>query len=162
MKKNHLPIFIFIAALCIFAAAGCNPADPASKTGEPARAGSSETAVENSNTARINEMPSTTPAPRPTNQQNTSSPAPKNPPAAPSPKVVPITMAAFDQLKNGMSYAEAARILGSRGTTQGELKMPNGSMAMYSWKGRGENGDWNITARFDNGKLVNKVQAGLK
>lgn len=73
-----------------------------------------------------------------------------------------VTLEKFEKLKIGMSYKEAATILGSKGRTQGGLKTQAGAMQMYSWKGKTENGDWIITARFDKGKLVDRVQFGLK
>lgn len=68
----------------------------------------------------------------------------------------------FDKIKPGMSYAEVAQILGSGGEKAGEFKIQNGLMAMYRWKGRSEKGEWILSAQFENGKLSNKSQFGLK
>jgi outer membrane protein assembly factor BamE (lipoprotein component of BamABCDE complex) len=159
MKAIYPLTLISIFALCTFFS-GCASTDSPSKT--TATKKNNQAVVVNNNTVRTIETPSTTPtAPTMPAQQNASLPAAKTT-STKMPNDPPVTMASFDQLKIGMTHKEVAKILGSPGTTSGALKTQTGNMAMYSWKGKGENGEWNVTARFDNGKLANKVQVGLK
>ena len=157
MKKSYLLILIF--TLCAFLI-GCRSADTTTKVNAPAD-NSTAVVVNNNIMNRTIERPSTAPTVTTPPQQNTSAPVVKTE-STKIPNASRVTMANFEKLKPGMSYAEAAKILGSAGSLSGKFKTQSGSMAMYSWKGKGDNGDWNVTARFDNGKLVNKVQVGLK
>lgn len=69
----------------------------------------------------------------------------------------------FDSIKNGMSYEEVVNIIGG----DGELLSETGTSGeqfhtmMYSWEGENGLGS-NANATFQNGKLVNKAQFGLK
>ncbi len=71
-------------------------------------------------------------------------------------------LANFDKIKNGMTYAEVARILGSTGEKAGEFEVQDGIMTTYRWKGTEPVGGWEVAAQFNNVKLVNKTQFGLK
>lgn len=76
------------------------------------------------------------------------------------------TMDEFLALKNGMSYAEACKIIGSPGEliSSGHVDgvpgvMNNIDTLMYQWKGQGIA---NMNAMFQNDKLITKAQFGLK
>ncbi len=68
----------------------------------------------------------------------------------------------FDKIQKGMNYREVAAIIGAPGENAGEFKVENGSITMYRWKGKTEKGDWILSAKFENGKLTDKSQFGLK
>lgn len=69
----------------------------------------------------------------------------------------------FDSIKNGMSYEEVVNIVGGDGELLSETGT-NGDQyhtMMYSWEGEKGFGS-NANTTFQNGKLVNKAQFGLK
>ncbi len=68
----------------------------------------------------------------------------------------------FDKIQKGMNYREVAAIIGSPGENAGEFKVEKGSIVMYRWKGKTDKGDWILSAKFENGKLTDKSQFGLK
>lgn len=69
------------------------------------------------------------------------------------------TMAKFNRLDTGMSYAEAVRILGGPGTELSRSDLGGITTVMYQWTGTGIG---NMNAMFQGDKLVNKAQFGLK
>lgn len=83
------------------------------------------------------------------------------PVAAESPESKPnVTMATFSQLKNGMRYEDAVKILGAEGEVLSESEIAGTKTVMYQWNGEGFGA--NMNAMFQNGKLVSKAQFGLK
>lgn len=70
------------------------------------------------------------------------------------------TKAEYDQLKTGMSYEEAALILGSDGEELSSNELGGYKTVMYKWKGNGLGANMNAT--FQNDKLVSKAQMGLQ
>lgn len=120
--------------------------------------------IENNQTAPADKaQPAQTPAAVTTKNSPVSQTPPTHPGKIESAKVPDESQAMtenFNKLQIGMKYAEVARILGSAGALKGEFKTQNGLMKMYRWNSKNE--EWNITARFDNDKLVDKVQSGLK
>ncbi|OOR30331.1 hypothetical protein BW892_07060 [Bacillus cereus] len=69
----------------------------------------------------------------------------------------------FDSIKNGMSYEEVISIIGGDGELLSETGT-NGQQfhtLMYSWEGEKGFGS-NANATFQDGKLINKAQFGLK
>ena len=70
-----------------------------------------------------------------------------------------ITLAKFNQLQQGISYQEAVRIMGKEGTVMSESSIANIYTVMYSWQ---SNGIGNMNAIFQNGRMINKAQFGLK
>lgn len=78
------------------------------------------------------------------------------------PKKLGVTMAGFNALENGMSYEDAAAILGRAGEKLSESELGGVRTVMYQWKAdRGSLGA-NMNAMFQDGKLILKAQAGLK
>ncbi len=77
-------------------------------------------------------------------------------------KPTEVIIADFNAIETGMTYADVVKILGSNGEKSGDYKTENGSMQLYKWAGKNSNGEWVLSARFDNGKLTNKSQFGLK
>ena len=71
-----------------------------------------------------------------------------------------VTMAEFQKLKNGMSYAEAVKIIGFAGTEMSSGDIGGIRSGMYSWTN--PNGMSNMNAMFQNDKLTMKAQFGLK
>ena len=69
-----------------------------------------------------------------------------------------VTKAEFDQIREGMSYEEAARIIGASGELQSSSEIAGYRTVMYSWMN--SNGS-NMNAMFQNGRLINKAQFGL-
>ena len=72
-----------------------------------------------------------------------------------------VTMAEFDRLQTGMSYAEAVSIIGFEGTEVSRSDMAGVSTVMYDWVNPGFSGA-NMNAMFQDGALVSKAQAGLR
>lgn len=89
-------------------------------------------------------------------QENTKAGEPKKPDGS---NVVTIT---FDKIQKGMNYREVAAIIGAPGENAGEFKVEKGSVVMYRWKGKTDKGEWILSAKFENGKLTDKSQFGLK
>ena len=73
-------------------------------------------------------------------------------------KAYGITMAGYNQLQTGMSYAEVVKILSSEGVETGSSTASGHRMAMYQWKSR--NGQA-IVVMFRDDELVSKYQSGL-
>lgn len=70
-----------------------------------------------------------------------------------------ITMDKYNQLKNGISYQEAVKIIGSEGEQSSNSKIGSTEISSYRWKGANYS---NIFATFNNDKLISKSQNGLK
>lgn len=82
-------------------------------------------------------------------------------PVSSAPSNLGVTMAGYNALRNGMSYSEAIRILGTSGTELSSGGSEYGyATVMYQWKG--SDGFSNMTAMFQNDRLINKAQFGLK
>ena len=77
-----------------------------------------------------------------------------------------VTKAHYDQLQNGMSYRDAVTIIGTEGDEMSRNRiegvpgvMSSVETVMYMW----QNGDGtNMNAMFQNDKLMQKSQFGLK
>ncbi|MDR9792745.1 DUF3862 domain-containing protein [Aeribacillus pallidus] len=74
-----------------------------------------------------------------------------------------ISKAEFDAIKNGMTYEEVVKIIGSEGEVMSETGEAGTDLhtIIYSWDGEGEIGA-NANFTFQGGKLQNKAQFGLK
>ena len=71
--------------------------------------------------------------------------------------------AEFDQIQNGMSYAEVVQITGCEGEVISAAGTDGDQFRtiMYKWKGHGGFGA-NSNAMFQGGKLISKSQLGLE
>lgn len=82
------------------------------------------------------------------------------------PKAVPgangpaVTLAQFQKLQTGMTYAEAQKVLGSPGVEQSSGQIGDVRTAMFAWNGDGPTASMNAT--FQNDRLVTKAQMGLQ
>ena len=72
----------------------------------------------------------------------------------------------YDRIRDGMSYSEVVGIIGSRGTELSSSRlegiegvMPSITTKMYSWQNPNAT---NMTAMFQNDRLVSKAQFGLR
>ena len=74
-----------------------------------------------------------------------------------------MSMAEFEQLKSGMTYEEAVKIIGGKGEVLSESGEEGTDFytVMYMWDGEGEFGA-NSNIMFQGGKLNTKSQFGLK
>lgn len=70
-----------------------------------------------------------------------------------------ITLANYERLQTGMTYAQACEVLGKTGTETSRSEMAGYVTVMYAWQG---DGVANMNAMFQNGQLVSKAQYGLK
>ncbi len=70
-----------------------------------------------------------------------------------------LTQAKFNEVKNGMSYAEVKTVLGSDGEMTRMSKIGDNTTASYTWKGKKFS---RIIMTFKNDSLENKTQVGLK
>lgn len=104
--------------------------------------------------------------PQPANSSTPKNEQPKSEPApAPKPKEEPkkptITLAEFQQIKNGMTYQEVVQIVGGEGTLQSEAGDGKYKVEIYSWDGDGGFGA-NANVTFQGGKVSAKSQIGLQ
>ena len=70
-----------------------------------------------------------------------------------------LTMANYNSISTGMSYREVVSILGEEGTEMSRNEIGGYTTVMYMWK------KWsgaNMNAMFQNGKLVQEAQFGLR
>jgi len=72
-----------------------------------------------------------------------------------------INLSEFNQLRYGMSYSEAIDIIGGFGTVISEGGTGSFRTIIYEFKGQGSIGA-NANLVFQDGKLINKAQYGLK
>lgn len=89
-------------------------------------------------------------------------PAEKAAVSTPTPEPVKksgVTMENFNKIKTGMRYADVVEILGQEGEVISESEVAGINTIMYQWSGGMLS---NMNAMFQNGKLVNKAQFGLK
>jgi hypothetical protein len=70
----------------------------------------------------------------------------------------PITMAKFNSLKTGMSYAQVVKILGEEGKEQSRSDIGGMTTVMYMWQNPTGG---NMNAMFQRGALNMKAQFGL-
>ena len=76
-----------------------------------------------------------------------------------------VTMASYNRLKPGMTYLEVVKILGKEGTEVSSNEIAGIKAVMYQWNADGLSGallGGNMNAIFQNGKLVQKAQFGLR
>lgn len=70
-----------------------------------------------------------------------------------------VTMARYNQVSNGMTYQEVVDAMGKEGKEVARSGSGDNEIVTYSWV----NSDGtNMTATFQGGKMVSKVQIGLK
>lgn len=69
-----------------------------------------------------------------------------------------VTMAEYNQLQNGVSYADAVRVISESGEEMSRSDLAGIVTAMYSWAI--PNGS-NMNAMFQNDAMVQKAQFGL-
>lgn len=70
-----------------------------------------------------------------------------------------LTMAKYQQIREGMTYREAVEILGAEGTELSSSDVAGHRTVMYMWEG---SGGANMNAMFQNGRLIQKAQFGLR
>jgi hypothetical protein len=70
-----------------------------------------------------------------------------------------VTMAEYEQIREGMTYVEVTSVVGTAGQELSRSDIAGYSSVMYSWTNL--NGS-NMNAMFQNDKLVNKAQFGLR
>ncbi len=125
---------------------------------------------------------STNPTAAPSNVVNTPSPE-KTPPIAAAPESVKpttstqqanvkpaaaktsesaVVIADYNKIQKGMDYKQVAAIIGSPGENAGDFKDGGGTITLYRWTGKSDEGEWTLSAKFQNGKLADKSQFGLK
>lgn len=83
--------------------------------------------------------------------------APEAVPGAEGPKV---TLSQFNQIKEGMTYDAVVGVLGSPGVQQSSSDIGGIKTVMYAWNGEGTGA--NMNAMFQDDKLIQKAQFGLR
>jgi hypothetical protein len=71
-----------------------------------------------------------------------------------------VTMAQYQMLRTGMTYSQAVEILRSPGVETAHSEMAGIVTVMYAWQG--DDTGANMSAMFQNDKLITKAQYGLK
>ncbi|TPG74385.1 DUF3862 domain-containing protein [Brevibacillus laterosporus] len=129
-----------------------------SKTGSGAVVATEEKSTVKTDTKEVTKETSS----KPEVAQSTSEPAPKVEPKKEENKST-ISKAEFDEIKNGMSYEEVAKIIGSEGELLSEVgsKGEQFHTVVYMYTGEGDLGA-NANFTFQNNKLEMKAQMGLR
>lgn len=70
-----------------------------------------------------------------------------------------VTLAEYEQAETGMSYEKVVAVVGASGQEMSRSEADGYSVVMYYWSN--DNGS-NMNAMFENGKLSNKAQVGLR
>jgi hypothetical protein len=70
-----------------------------------------------------------------------------------------VTLDEYQRLEDGISYREAVEIIGTDGDEVSRSDVAGYRTVMYSWSNSGGS---NMNAMFQNDKLVNKAQFGLR
>ncbi len=78
---------------------------------------------------------------------------------SPSEAAGKLTMAMYEQIKEGMSYEDVVRIIGWKGTEGSRVSQGGMTAVIYTWQLR--NGS-NLLVQFFDGKMTSKAQTGLK
>jgi len=79
----------------------------------------------------------------------------------PEPEPEPgITMADYQQLRTGMTYPQVVAILGEEGEELSSNEIAGTRTVMYQWRAGAFGG--NMNAMFQDGKLIQKAQFGLR
>lgn len=74
-----------------------------------------------------------------------------------------ISLDEFNQLTEGMSYADAVMIIGGEGVVISEVNIADVRTVIYQWEGSNDSGfGANANATFQNDQLVSKAQLGLQ
>ena len=71
-----------------------------------------------------------------------------------------VSLAEFNKVNTGMTYAQVSQLLGSGGTENSRTDIGGTTTVMYTWQGSGFAS--NMNAMFQDDKLVSKAQFGLK
>lgn len=133
--KNKFNFFIF-ALIALSIVTGCNKTGSANKIANNSNAANA--ATENKSAAT---------------NANVSAPMNVNP---------NITAANFAKLQNGMTYKEVVKILGAEGELLSNYEIPELKTVMYQWKGEGYGATPSLKLVFQNDKLVDKANTGVK
>lgn len=72
-----------------------------------------------------------------------------------------ITLDEYTSIKNGMTYEEVVKLIGSNGTSVSETTVGTTSIMIITWYGNGFNGS-NANVTFTNGNVTGKAQIGLE
>ena len=99
------------------------------------------------------------------NLKSSSAPAATNNPQTNSsipPSTTGVTMANFNRLQKGMTYAQAVQILGKEGKKEGVMESGGIKIETYKWDADEDGSDATMTAFFKNGRLDTKFQFALK
>lgn len=70
-----------------------------------------------------------------------------------------VTMANYGRIQTGMTYTQVVQILGKSGTELSSNEIAGYRTVMYQWQG---DGIANMNVMFQNGKVIQKAQFGLK
>ena len=71
------------------------------------------------------------------------------------------TLAHFNRIQNGMTYADVLAIIGAEGTESMEYRLMGTLNEHFDWRGVGR-GYSNLTVYFQNGYVSDKMHIGLK
>ena len=139
-SKQHLFTVVFVGCLWLVLILGCTQLKEISNSGQTPSPATSPTNAATTSSATNN------------SQTNTSIPA----------STAGVTIANYDRLQNGMTYAEVVKILGKEGKRESVMESGGTKIEMYKWDGDGGGSDARLDAFFKNGKLDHKSQFALK
>ncbi len=72
-----------------------------------------------------------------------------------------ITLDEYNAIKNGMSYEDVVKLIGSEGTSTSESSVGDITVKIITWYGNGMAGS-NANVTFTNDEVTGKAQIGLK
>lgn len=144
-SKQHLFTVAFVGCLWLALIPGCTPSKESSNSGQITSPATSPT-----NTATT----SSSPARSATNNSLTNASTPA--------RAAGVTMANFNRLQNGMTYAQVVEILGKEGEQSSVMESGGTKIVMYKWDADEDGSGARLDAFFKNGKLDSKFQFALK
>lgn len=148
--KINLPVVVFIAASIV---AGCrNNSDSNGSSGATVATNN----VNNAASVAPNNLNVTTDA------TNTQKAALNSAPTSLPKENFNVTAANFSKIKTGMSYDEVVKILGTEGKVLSEDDSAGTKITMYQWYGAGFNMIASLKIVFQNDKVIDKANTGVR
>ena len=144
-SKQHLFTVAFVGCLWLALILGCTQLKEIANSGQTNSPAASPTSTVTT---------SSSPGRSATNDSQTNAGIPAS--------TTGVTMANFNRLQKGMTYAQVVQILGKEGEEAGVLGSGDEKIVMYKWDADEDGSGATMSAFFKNGKLDTKFQFALK